>query len=84
SKSTVNSKRIFINDEQFEIVENISPYLISGKTIFVESQKKPLANVSPMYFGSKPTDGGFFFLTPNERNEFIKKEPQSARFIHKV
>ena len=84
SQSVVHPKKLFYNNEHFELVENISPYLLAGKTIFVESQKSPLADVSPMYFGSKPTDGGFFFLTPEERDEFIKKEPQSIKFIHRV
>ena len=77
-------KKLYTGSNTLELVENISPYLLPGKTIFVESQKKPLGNVSPMYFGSKPTDGGFFFLTPEEREEFVRKEPQSLKYIHKV
>ena len=77
-------KKLYTSSNTLELVENISPYLLPGKTIFVESQKKPLGNVSPMYFGSKPTDGSFFFLTPEEREEFVIKEPQSLKYIHKV
>lgn len=77
-------KKLYTSSNTLELVENISPYLLPGKTIFVESLKKPLGNVSPMYFGSKPTDGGFFFLTPEEREEFVRKEPQSLKYIRKV
>lgn len=85
SSNTKNSnKKLFTSSDTFELVDNISPYLLPGKTIFVESLKKPLGNVSPMYFGSKPTDGGFFFLTPEEREEFVRKEPQSLKYIRKV
>ena len=85
SSNTKNSnKKLFTSSDTFELVDNISPYLLPGKTIFVESLKKPLGNVSPMYFGSKPTDGGFFFLTPEEREEFARKEPQSLKYIRKV
>ena len=77
-------KKLYTSSNTLELVENISPYLLPGKTIFVESLKKPLVNVSPMYFGSKPTDGGFFFLTPEEREEFVRKEPQSLKYIRKV
>ena len=84
--SVVNkdSKKLYTSSNTLELVDNISPYLIPGKTIFVESLKKPIGDVSPMYFGSKPTDGGFFFLTPEEREEFVQKEPQSLKYIHKV
>jgi len=77
-------KKLYTSSNTLELVENISPYLLPGKTIFVESLKKPLGNISPMYFGSKPTDGGFFFLTPEEREEFVRKEPQSLKYIRKV
>ena len=77
-------KKLYTSSNTLELVGNISPYLLPGKTIFVESLKKPLGNVSPMYFGSKPTDGGFFFLTPEEREEFVRKEPQSLKYIRKV
>lgn len=78
------SKKLYTGSNTLELVDNISPYLFPGKTIFVESLKKPIGNVSPMYFGSKPTDGGFFFLTLEEREEFVRKEPQSSKYIHKV
>ena len=41
SSNTKNSnKKLFTSSETFELVDNISPYLLPGKTIFVESLKK--------------------------------------------
>jgi methylase len=77
-------KQLFSSTDKLDLVDNINPYLLSGKTIFVESVKTPICQVSPMYFGSKPTDGGYFFLTPEEKQEIIKKEPQSEKYIRKV
>lgn len=77
-------KQLFSSTDKLDLVDNINPYLLSGKTIFVESVKEPICQVSPMYFGSKPTDGGYFFLTPEEKQEIIKKEPQSGKYIRKV
>ena len=77
-------KQLFSSTDKLDLVDNINPYLLSGETIFVESVKEPICQVSPMYFGSKPTDGGFFFLTPEEKQEIIKKEPQSGKYIRKV
>lgn len=77
-------KQLFSSTDKLDLVDNINPYLLSGETIFVESVKEPICQVSPMYFGSKPTDGGYFFLTPEEKQEIIKKEPQSGKYIRKV
>ena len=77
-------KQLFSSTDKLDLVDNINPYLLSGKTIFVESVKTPICPVSPMYFGSKPTDGGYFFLTPEEKQVIVRKEPQSEKYIHKV
>lgn len=77
-------KQLFSSTDKLDLVDNINPYLLSGETIFVESVKEPICQVSPMYFGSKPTDGGYFFLTTEEKQEIIKKEPQSGKYIRKV
>ena len=34
-----------------------------------------------MIYGSKPTDGGNFIFTDEEKIEFIKKDPKSSKFI---
>ena len=77
-------KQLFSSTDKLDLVDNINPYLLSGKTIFVESVKTPICPVSPMYFGSKPTDGGYFFLTPEEKQEIVRREPQSEKYIRKV
>ena len=41
-------------------------------------------SVFPMTYGSKPTDGGYLFMTPEERAEILSKEPRLAKFIRKV
>ena len=77
-------KQLFSSTDKLDLVDNINPYLLSGKTIFVESVKTPICPVSPMYFGSKATDGGYFFLTPEEKQVIVRKEPQSEKYIRKV
>lgn len=37
-----------------------------------------------MIYGSKPTDGGFFFLTPEEKIELLSKEPAAEKFVKRV
>lgn len=62
-------------------VENINPYLLPGEDGFVTAQKKPLCSVPEMKFGSQPRDGGFFVLSPEEREEILRQEPELDRVI---
>lgn len=77
-------KKIYSDAKTFKIVENINPYLLDAPVVFVESRRKTLSNVSPMVYGNKPTDGGFFFLTSDEKDELISKEPQAKNYIRRV
>jgi hypothetical protein len=82
----IQLKRIYeyddIKAEPHEIlVKNINAYLIEGKDIFIQSRNNPICNVSKIVYGNKPTDGGSFLFTDDEKNEFIKNEPNSIKFI---
>lgn len=37
-----------------------------------------------MIYGNKPTDGGFFFFTLDEKDMLISKEPQAEKYIRRV
>lgn len=69
------------SEPEEHLVENISPYLLPGSSCFVTAQKKPLCDVPEMKFGSQPRDGGFFVLSPEERDEILAKEPELAAVI---
>jgi type I restriction-modification system DNA methylase subunit len=64
-------------------VKNINPYLVDARDILIENRSSPICNVPKMLYGSKPTDGGHFILTLDEKNDIIKKEPLSEKFIKK-
>lgn len=67
------------------IVSNISPYLVEGRNIAITGRSKPLVrNVPPLLFGNKPTDAGHLFLTGEERDDLLKKEPQAEQWLKKV
>lgn len=65
-------------------VENISPYLVDGGDIAVESRNTPLHDGSLMVYGNKPVDGGHLLLTPDEVETLIAKEPQAQKWIKKL
>jgi hypothetical protein len=51
------------------LVTSISPYLMSGRTVYVKAQSKPLSEISEMLLGNFPKDGGnlIFNLTEVEQ-----------------
>jgi hypothetical protein len=61
--------------------KNINPYLVDASDIIIPNRNKPMCNVPPMIYGSKPTDGGHFLLSEKEKIEFLNKEPQASKFI---
>ena len=80
-----NSKNKVIYDNDTKIIaRQINPYLIDGDLTFIDSRSKPVCQVLPMVYGSKPTDGGYLFLTPEEKNELIQKYPQAESMIRQV
>jgi hypothetical protein len=81
-----NEKYIFdyqtITSEPLLIkAKNINPYLINGNNILVFNRKYPLCNVPNMMYGNKPTDGGNFILSEEEKNTLVSKNPLLIKFI---
>ena len=65
-------------------VKNINPYLVDALDIVIPSRSKPFCNVPEMIYGSKPVDDGNFFLTDEEKEELLRKEPKAEKFIRRV
>lgn len=76
-------KYIYTGDRP-QVAKNINAYLIDAPDVFVSSRSSALSDIPPMVYGNKPTDGGFLFLTPEERNELLKSEPFAAKFIRQI
>ena len=64
--------------------ENINAYLMDAPDVFVGSNKQSICDVPKMCKGSQPTDGGNFYLSPQERAEILEKEPDISKFIKKI
>ncbi|WP_312820025.1 DNA methyltransferase [Kaistella carnis] len=80
------SKSIFeyenIKGEAHEVkAKNINPYLVDAKDILIEKRTKPLCQVPKMSFGNMPLDGGHLLLSDEEKDEFLKKEPNAKKYI---
>lgn len=70
------------NDSTHKIdVKNISPYLLEGGDVFVESRSASICHVSEMTKGSQPTDGGSLLLTTEEKDRIVSAEPKAEKWI---
>lgn len=76
-------RRIYENGSVIE-AHNINPYLVDAENVFIESKSKPIVSAIPMVYGNKPTDGGFLYLSPEERREALKKEPSIEPYIKRI
>lgn len=70
-------------DPTMSTVKNINQYLLDAPTVFIEKRSKPISNISPMLYGTKPTDGGNFLFSEEEMKDFINLEPLSAAYFKK-
>ena len=82
ASENIVSKRLLFDIEQCKEVKNISPLLMDGPTIFVESATMPICKWLPqMNFGNMPADGGKLILSDEEKKDLIEKEPKAEKFI---
>lgn len=81
-------KRIFeyddIKGEPNEVgTRNINPYLVDAPSITIDNRSTPMSDVPIMAWGNKPTDGGHFILTEEEKASAIAEEPSIEKYIHR-
>lgn len=76
-------KKLYDSDK-FQIVKNISPYLVNSDNILIERRKKPLCDVPPITKGCQPTDGGNLIIEDTDYEDFIKREPKAKKYIKKL
>ncbi|MGO1586085.1 MAG: class I SAM-dependent DNA methyltransferase, partial [Mesonia sp.] len=64
------SKYLFI-DEIKQEAKHINPYLVEGKTIYVNSKSKPISKIPVIAFGSMPNDSGFLTICESLFQELV-------------
>ncbi len=74
-------KIIYVNDQQKINADNINGYLLNAPNVFIEKRMKPLCDVPMIALGGQPIDDGNLTLLEEEKDELLRKEPQSAPFI---
>lgn len=55
--------------------------MLDAPTIIIEERSRPICNVPAIVRGSQATDNGFYLFTPEEKEEFVKNEPQFEKYF---
>jgi len=76
-----NGKRVIYDGDEKITTKRISPYLVDGPDVFVESRKTPLCDVPPLITGNRPADGGHLIIEDKDLADFIKADPLSEKYI---
>jgi hypothetical protein len=78
-------RRLFTVAEDASALEkqtdHINAYLVAGLDVIVTPIPKAKDDRGHMEWGNKPTDGGNFFFTADERRQLLNQSPSAARFI---
>lgn len=61
--------------------ENINAYLVASADIFIEPQSKARDGIPTMFWGNKPTDGGFLILDCADLAVVRNGDPRSEKYI---
>ncbi len=62
-------------------VAQLNPYLFDGPSTLLQNRRGPICDVPGMKYGNKPTDGGNFLMTGEEREQLIRDEPGAEKWI---
>ncbi|MFD1630563.1 class I SAM-dependent DNA methyltransferase [Pseudopedobacter beijingensis] len=83
TNKTSKQKYLYLGNIKRE-AKNINAYLLDYKDIYVVSRLKPLSRLPEMNFGNMANDGGYLFLTSEEREDLIKQNPETLKYIKKL
>jgi len=75
--------KVIFDSPTGQTCRTINAYLTDAPNVFIENRNRPLCNVPEMHFGSMARDGGFFFLTEEERAAIINDSPEVAPLIRR-
>ncbi len=73
---------LFYNGTKKEAT-NINAYLIDGKNVFVESRGDAICDIPAICKGFQATDNGYLIMNEDEKNQIIREEPSTKKWIRK-
>jgi hypothetical protein len=63
--------------------KNINPYLVDAPDVTLPSRQRPIWAAPDVGMGNKPIDDGNDLFNPEEKAEFLQREPQAARHFRR-
>ena len=75
------NKKIIFDSNKAYYVEQINGYLLDAPHISIRLRGKSKEGFPKLVQGNKPWDGGHLILSETEKEELVKKYPNSAKFI---
>lgn len=60
---------------------HINAYLVDAPDVLLPRRSRPICAVPEIGIGNKPIDDGNYLFTPEEKAEFLAKEPQAAPYF---
>ncbi len=82
-QQNTTNRFIVSEDEIISKAHQINGYLIDAPYVYIESRKKALCDSPSIGIGNQPIDDGNYLLTETEKNELIKIEPLSKKYLHR-
>ena len=86
--SPLRSKTIYIPNikdskkpPEVKLATRINGYLIDGPDTYMESRSTSLDPLPDIGIGYQPIDGGNYLFTPQQRDEFLAREPAAEPFF---
>ena len=80
SCSEHSTKRIYVGDLSL-LASNINAYLLDTDDAFIYERKTPLCQVPIGSMGNQPIDDGNYLFTQEEKDAFLKMEPQAEPYF---
>lgn len=72
-------------EPQAREVARINAYLVEAPSVFLQKTRQPICNwAPPIAFGSMPNDAGHLLLSPDEKGELARKEPDAKPFLRRL
>lgn len=62
-------------------VSRLNAYLVDAPWVLLQNRSSNPFGMPEMMYGSKPTDGGHFLFTDDERIAFLAAEPDAAKYV---
>ncbi|WP_434566699.1 class I SAM-dependent DNA methyltransferase [Vibrio chagasii] len=83
-KNESSKDKFIYTDTSVKKVKYINAYLTEGKSATVVKRKTPLSSLPSMTLGEMAKDGGYLFLSEDERNAILNTHPHAHKFIKSV